>query len=107
MIDRWRLPKSGHHVYVLRDAAGGAIYIGQSENVARRIYTHESLAAWFPLVDSIELIRCTDLGAARGLERDLIWDLAPIANVDQQNRRRLRDRTVALLLERIPEQVPA
>lgn len=98
MIDRARLPREGFYVYILRDAEGDPVYVGQTENVWRRIYQHQTLP-WFRLVEDVELVPCADLSEARSKERDLIWDLAPLANTNGQHAKRHHARVVSMLLK--------
>jgi len=74
-------------VYVLRDADGGALYVGKANNIKRRLRTHFAPRRWRQL--KAEFARAVDaewheVGSeveALLLEARLIRDLAPAANV--------------------------
>lgn len=86
------LEQRPHFVYTLLDAAGGALYVGLSVNVARRILLHHKTlraspgstkkpATW--LLDARDLDMSGPYRRSVGLkvERDLIERLQPRGNV--------------------------
>lgn len=67
-------------VYICRDEAGRAVYIGSSGNVDKRIATHNGRAPWWPEVDSIEKIEVESRMLAFHRERELIAEFKPSRN---------------------------
>jgi transcriptional regulator with XRE-family HTH domain len=67
-------------VYVCRDAAGLAVYIGSSGDIDKRIAAHSGRAPWWPEVASVERIEVETRALAFHRERDLIHELAPSRN---------------------------
>src|SRR3954454_13083502 len=77
----------GPGVYVLRDADGGALYVGKANNIRRRLRTHFAARRWRTLKP--EFARAADVewqavgSEIEALIREAEWirDLAPVANV--------------------------
>lgn len=66
----------GPCVYV-HYAHGEVLYVGYSQNIRQRCGWHAGCSRWWPFVDAIEVIPCSDSLEARGLEWDLIVRHAP------------------------------
>lgn len=67
-------------VYVLRDAAGQALYVGSSYDPFTRMGWHELYRHWWPQVASCDLTWFDDRGDAYAAEARLIRDLSPLHN---------------------------
>jgi predicted GIY-YIG superfamily endonuclease len=67
-------------VYVCRDAAGRAVYVGSSGNVDKRLAVHNGRAPWWTEVDSVEKIEVESRMLAYHRERELIAELKPSRN---------------------------
>jgi hypothetical protein len=74
---RGLLPTAQYAVYVLLDANGDALYVGQSAHPRTRLRDHWRLKEWFPEVAGIELHLVADELAARTLEKLLTSELDP------------------------------
>lgn len=74
------IPLKRFYVYVLRNAAGEIVYVGQSHNVFGRVGAHVKDVDKGAEVDTIQLIECTSAGHMDYLERALIYEWAPKFN---------------------------
>jgi hypothetical protein len=74
---RGQLPTRQHVVYVLADAEGRALYIGQSAQPRLRLRRHCLTQPWWHAVAQVELHPVAGEKAARVLERDLTARLRP------------------------------
>lgn len=74
-------------VYVLYDSADRPIYVGQSQNISRRIKQHQD-RFWFkkPIVEKGAYIRVVDENLRRQLEKILIKFLKHNAIINKQNK---------------------
>jgi len=76
-------------VYVLRDAAGRALYVGKAVNLRRRLRTHFAARRWKAIkaeFSRIEAVAWTEVGSeleALLLEARWIRELAPTVNVQR------------------------
>jgi hypothetical protein len=70
----------GHVVYTFLDAAGNALYVGQTNNLLRRMEQHGWSSSWFALVVDVrhQIVPAAD---ALRIEAELIRDLDPPFNV--------------------------
>lgn len=71
----------GFFVYLLRDAAGEVIYVGQSTNVLSRLGSHLNDRTKRRRVDRIDLIECSDRRQMDDVESRLISEYQPDLNV--------------------------
>lgn len=67
--------------YVVRDAAGGVIYVGQTSDPRERLATHRRDSAWWPEMASIEVHTHDTIQAMLADERRLIRQHRPRFNV--------------------------
>lgn len=79
----WRpfVPASRHAVYVLTDAAGGVLYVGQTKQPGARLRNHYRNQPWWPEVTGIELHLVAGEIEGRQLEAELIGRLRPLHSV--------------------------
>lgn len=68
-------------VYRLFDAAGRLLYVGMSQDVARRLRQHSTLQAWWPAVARVTTVEYPSRYAARRAERDAIAAENPVHNI--------------------------
>ena len=99
---RGRLPESPG-VYVMRDAAGRAIYVGKAKNLRRRVSTYFSARRWLALppgIPAASAIEWQQVGSeleALLVEAELIDRLLPPVNVQTEAPRRGLRRRRALV----------
>lgn len=74
------MPFAGYAVYVLSSAEGDLLYVGQSQNVWRRVGNHAT-KPWGSRISSVRVIACASREEALELEARLIRDLEPKHNV--------------------------
>lgn len=68
-------------VYVASDAAGRVLYVGMSLHYIARLLSHASSSPWYWTVAHIDFYHHGSEVAARAHERELIWDLDPLFNI--------------------------
>lgn len=91
-------------VYVARDAEGVILYIGRTKNLYQRLNGHRSQSSWFRDMRAIEFTPCDGANEARLLEKLMIAQESPAANVVDRlepkrcARQSLPDWTVAKLV---------
>lgn len=76
----WR-ERDAYHVYILTDADGAAVYVGQTGALADRLWQHARCSPWWRHVADFALAGPYATRAeAREAEQALIWHLGPLAN---------------------------
>lgn len=68
-------------VYFVYSAEFELLYVGQTNDVRRRLREHRRLSQWWPLADEVLYAVVGERGAALDAEADMIGDLAPLYNV--------------------------
>jgi transcriptional regulator with XRE-family HTH domain len=79
-------------VYVFYDISERPVYVGQSDNIKRRVSDHDQ-AFWFkwPIVDTAAYVRITDPALRLQIETIMIRFLKSNAVINQKNVRRASD----------------
>lgn len=76
------LDPHGFYVYMLFDAAGIPIYVGQSQNIFTRLGTHMGPRNHRDVVKKVQLVRCADRPAMIRMESALLHEHKPSLNIN-------------------------
>lgn len=107
-------PTGLSHVYVAHGPQGTILYVGRSDNVLGRLAHHLSDAhgsndtktKWMRYATHVDVYRTPDRQVAIDMERELIDQLQPLANVHVSGRRRKVNAQAATERGRVPGRKP-
>lgn len=90
-------------VYIARDEAGRAVYIGSSGCIEKRLATHGATAPWWTRVAEVEQIETPTRALAYHRERELIKELDPECNQMARGKAKTRSRDLGPVIRPRPE----